>query len=64
MVFLHIYKNIVSSRVVLALHVIPKNNLAAWVVRVATIAQELRNVLNIFMASIKFVLTTCVVDAN
>jgi hypothetical protein len=59
-----LYEDVVPAGIVLALHIIAKNYLRAWVIRVAPIAQELCNVLDILVASMKFIPAAGVIDAN
>jgi hypothetical protein len=58
------YKNVMTTRIVRAFHIIPKNDLGAWVTGVAPITQVLCHVLNILMAAPQLILAACVVDAD
>lgn len=53
-----------TARIVLALQIITKDDLGAWVIGIIPVAQEFRNVLDILVASIQLMLATGVVDAN
>lgn len=50
--------------VVIAFQIVTKNDLRAWVVRVALIAQKLRNVLDILVASMQLIFAARVVDPD
>jgi hypothetical protein len=58
------YKDIVTVGIVLATHIISKDHLAAGIVGIASITEELGDVLDILVAAAKLMLTSSVIDAD
>ena len=53
-----------ATGIIIALHVISKYDLRSWVIRIASITEELSDILNILVAAIQLVLEANIVNPH
>lgn len=58
------YKDVVTAGIVPATHIVSKDHLAAGIVGIASITEELGDVLDVLVAAAELVLTSGVIDAD